>query len=96
MARGGRDVIRSACRDAWRFTLSLVRDPHDGSFSPVAAGSVTAMFFLSKGFIAEVADRNVGWMDFLGYAAAMAIASGAPIAEKLVAVMWPKGAAPPA
>lgn len=87
-------MIRDACRDGWRFIVTLVRDPHDGSFSPVAGGAIVTMVVLSKGFLSEVTARNVGWMDFLGYAAAMAIASGAPIAEKIVAVVWPKGATP--
>lgn len=79
-------MIRSALRDAWRFTLGLVRDPRDGSFSPVAIGSIVAMAALTKGFLDEVAMRHVGWLDFIGYACAMTIASGAPIADKIISV----------
>lgn len=77
-----------AISDAWNFLIGLVRDPKDGSFSPVAIGSLTAMTVLSKGFLSEVVSRNVGWMDFLGYAAAMMISSGAPIADKIVSSVW--------
>ena len=80
----------SAAGRAWFFILSVVRDPHDGSFSAVNIGALVAMWALTRGFLAEVATREVDWLTFLGYAAAMVVASGAPLAERVLSTLAPR------
>lgn len=82
-----RSGFRAAVRDAWRFVLSIVRDPTDGSFSAVDLGSIVGIAALTKGFLAEAATRELDWLTFVGYGAAVVLVSGAPLADRVISIM---------
>lgn len=69
------------------FFVSIVRDPHDQSFSCVNLGALTAMAALTSGFLTEVRTREVDWLTFLGYGCAMVVVSGAPLADRVLTIM---------
>lgn len=85
----------SVASRAWYFVISIVRDPHDGTFSAVNLGSLITMWALTNGFQSEVATRQVDWSFLVGYAAAMVLASGAPLADRVLSLLGSRTNGPP-
>lgn len=68
----------------------LFRDPQDGMASVVKTAAMIAVIGLTAAFAVQAWTRVLDWMDYVGYALSITIASGAPIASSAISIAGPR------
>ena len=68
----------------------LFRDPKDGTMSVVKSVSITAAVALTTGFLLQSKFRDLEWMDYIGYALAMAMSATPTLASSGLGIMAPR------
>lgn len=68
----------------------LFRDPKDGTASVVKSVSMVAVIALTIGFVLQAKFRDLEWMDYIGYALAMAMSSTPTLASSVFGIMAPR------
>lgn len=68
----------------------LFRDPKDGTMSVVKSVSITAAVALTIGFVLQAKYRDLEWMDYIGYALAMAMSATPTLASSVFGIMAPR------
>ncbi len=68
----------------------LVRDMRDGSMSVVKTCAMGGFSVLLAAFMTQAKTRSLDWMDYVGFALAVTVISGAPLASHALGLMAPR------
>ncbi len=81
---------RRRCTDRRMRLGDLFRDMRDGSMSVVKACAMGGFGALLAAFLTQARTRSLDWMDYVGFALAVTVISGAPIASHALGLMAPR------
>ncbi len=81
---------RRRCTDRRMRVGDLFRDMRDGSMSVVKTCAMGGFGALLSAFLTQAKTRSLDWMDYVGFALAVTVISGAPLASHALGLMAPR------